>query len=163
MAQSGADDAQQSPTKKNVALAKQKLPPPKLQLQLEIEAYQRVLKKLEKERKNASDDALISIAWNEVHTRQVLYDTLVGTRYIPPPDVASRAEKQALVKLFYAFHGHAWARNNGWIGQPKILKKPEVLLFEAEASLYEGLDLTDVSTGQKAMNVITTVKLEGTS
>lgn len=96
-----------------------------------------------------------------MQTRQKLYDTLVGKAYTTPADVASRIEKQALVKLFHAFHGHAWARNNGWIGQPKILKKPETLLFEAECSLFEGIELTDVGPGQKVVSVVTTVGLEG--
>lgn len=153
-----------SPSKSaQIPLAKQKLPPPKLQLQLEIEAYQRQIAKLEKDKKNAADEALISIALNEVQTRKVLYDTLVGMKYASPSEVFNRIEKQALVRLFLGFHGHAWARNAGWVGQPKVLKKPETLLFEGESSVFEGVELSDVGLNQKVVNVVTTLNLEGST
>jgi hypothetical protein len=148
---------------KQPALAKQKLPPPQLQLQLEIEAYGRIISKVEKDNKrSAAEDSTLSIALNEVQVRKNLYDTLMGAKYEIPPEVSSRIEKQALVRMFNAFHGHAWARNAGWIGQPKVLKKPEVLLFEAESSVFEGVELTDVSlNNKKSVNVVTTIRFEG--
>ena len=156
---SQAKDGSSSPSKQ-LPISKQKIPPPRLQLQLEIEAYNRIIKRLEKEKKSAGDEAQISINWNEVATRKILYDTLVGAAYTTPAEL-SRLQKMALVKTFTALHGHAWSRKNGWVGQPKILKKPEVLLFEAESSLFEGIEVIDVGLGQKTSFVVSTVRLEG--
>lgn len=140
-------------------LANLKLPPPKRQLAMEIESFSRNIKKLEKEGRK-KDDANISIMLNEVSTRMNLYDQQVGFRYIAPPD-AQRTEKLALSKIFTGLQGHSWSRKLGWVGQPKVVKRPEVMVFEAEASLYEGVQMAEIAVGASTVFTVTGLSLSG--
>ncbi len=99
------------------SLAAQKLPPPKRQLALEIQSFERIIRNLEKEKKK--DETTISIMWNEISTRMGLFDQIAGRRYTPPLEVA-RIQKIALTKFFLATGGHAWSNKLGWVGQPKV-------------------------------------------
>jgi len=114
------------------------VPPPSLQyLNLEIEAYEKGMKRAELAGGKKAQDS--SILWMEMMTRKDTFRTATGKGHESAPDV-SRKEKYALSKLFLSLKGSEWNRKNGWIGMPKTNTRPELVLFEGSATLFEGVE-----------------------
>ena len=115
------------------------LPPPlpKL-LKLEVEAYEKMEKAMERAGYSKSDTALIFM---EVAVRKDLYRVGTGAGYEHPLEMQNSGEKVALIKLFNSLKGHRWTRKFGWVGQGKTSSQPEVRVFAGSSSLYEGLSV----------------------
>ncbi len=111
------------------------LPPPARVIQMETENYERILKEEKAKGRKKTD---LNIMFMEVVARKDLYRVATGVGYEPPIEV-TRSQKNSLIKVFYALQGFAWKRNFGWVGQDRSLSKPEVRMFEAEASLFDGV------------------------
>lgn len=113
-------------------------------IRAEIEQYGRLIREME--RRGGSKEQT-SLLWMEIATRKDLYRVLTGETYEPPLD-ASRNDKVPLTKLFQALSGYSWARNEGWVGQEKTLLRPAIGIFEAEASLFDGVTISKFGTGK---------------
>lgn len=114
-------------------------PPPSLEiLQLEVDGFERAIKIMDQAGKKGEQTAML---WMEVATRKDKYRTASAKSYESTSD-ANRREKAALVATFTALQGFEWNRKFGWMGLLKSVAKPEVSLFEASASLFEGVETT---------------------
>ena len=114
-------------------------PPPARLLKLEVEAYERMEKAMERAGYSKSDTASIFM---EVAVRKDQYRIGTGLGYESPLEMQNGNEKVALIKLFNALQGHRWTKKFGWVGQGKNSSQPEVRVFAGSSSLYEGLAVT---------------------
>lgn len=129
-------------------------PPPSLEvLQLEVDGFEKAIKVMEQQGLKGEQTAM---AWMEVATRKDQYRIASAKSYENTSD-ANRREKAALVATFTALHGFEWNRKFGWMGLLKSVSKPEVAVFEASASLFEGVETTRLMQH----SLVTGVKLPG--
>lgn len=134
------------------------VPPSKRILQLETGSYERILKEQERKGLKISDLEQLRL---ELYSRKDQYRIGTGDAYEHPFDV-TRIEKQNLIGIFRGLRGSSWNHNEGWIGQDKTMTKQEIKVFEAEASLYHGIEiatlgaLSDISSA-----VVSSIVLPG--
>ena len=106
------------------------------QLALEAENLEKRIKAGEKS--GNVPKAELTMMWMDTVTKKDLIKNNSGIAYEPPLDV-TRNEKAVLVKLFKDLAGFSWSRNFGWIGQGLAKGRLEIEVFEASASLYDGI------------------------
>ena len=71
------------------------------------------------------------------HTRRFRLGN--ATTYEAPPE-ATRSDKESLKRIFDGMNGMKWNRKFGWQGQDKTMTSPEIRVFAASASLFQGVE-----------------------
>ena len=126
------------------------LPPPSRHLIMEIESYQRMIKKL-KQKKNEAYLDEINFCKGEIVLRMDLYEHATGKQYDKYADIGGE-EKVMATKVFESFQGHSWKQKFGWVGQPKSAVRPLVKTYEAEAGLFDGVDTSRLNADNSVLN-----------
>jgi Leucine-rich repeat (LRR) protein len=132
------------------------LPPPVYNLlQLEVEAYDRLEKAMERAGYPKSDTASIFM---EVAVRKDQFRIALGKGFENSLECSNNFEKMGLKKLFQALRGDSWTKKFGWIGQAKTAQQPEVRMFAASTSLFEGVTVARIID---SVGMMTEINLEG--
>jgi hypothetical protein len=111
-------------------------------LSMEIESYYRQIHEIESKGQAAYHEEDLTIYKAEISLRIDLYRLSSGNAYERIADVA-RGDKAAAVKLFQDLGGDGWKDKFGWIGQNKTTVRPEIPMFDAEASLFDGIQSSE--------------------
>lgn len=130
-------------------------PPHPFLLQLETEAYEKLEHAMERAGYSKSDTALIFM---EIAMRKDQFRIALGKGFENPLEGQNSFEKASLKKLFNALRGHSWTKKFGWTGLTKTSQTPEVRMFAASSSLYEGVSLARIFEN---VGIMTAIELDG--
>ena len=130
-------------------------PPHPLVLQLETEAYERLEHTMERAGYSKADTALIFM---EVAMRKDQYRIALGKGFENPLEGQNNFEKMALKKIFNALKGNNWTKKFGWTGLTKTAQTPEIRMFAASSSLFDGIAMARIFEN---VGVMTGIELDG--
>lgn len=130
-------------------------PPHFLVLQLETEAYEKLERAMERSGYSKADTALVFM---EVAMRKDQYRIALGKGFESPLEGQNNFEKMALKKIFNALKGHSWTDKFGWTGLMKTSQTPEIRMFAASSSLFDGVSMARIFEN---VGVMTGIELEG--
>jgi hypothetical protein len=136
----------------------QNMPPPKEQLQLDIERLRRTAEAAEA---SGVKRELLRDMWLVLAEKKDIFRNLTSLTYDVPLDVIP-ADKKILKTLFDQLKGSWWDKKFGWAGQAKTTSQPDTPPCDAEAQLYNGLKTRKLwSTDDKAAAIVTGFNMTG--
>jgi hypothetical protein len=120
----------------------------------DIAAYERKIKRLEKENALKAD---ITMVWMEIVTKKTVFKQLTSILYDAILDVR-RMERDLVKRLFVGLGGFAWKNVHGWVGQGQTLTREGINVLENPVCLYEGISVERIKPDEAA---ITAIELPG--
>lgn len=123
---------------------------PVRQVLSDIAAYERRIKRMERENATKAD---ITMVWMEIVTKKTIFKQLTSILYDAIFDVR-RIERDVLKRFFIDLGGFAWKNVQGWVGQGQTLTREGINVLENPVCLYSGIHVERVRPEDAAILAI---------
>lgn len=120
---------------------------PVRQVLADIAAYERKIKRMEKENAAKND---ITMIWMEIVTKKTIFKQLTSILYDSILDVR-RIEKDVLKRFFLGLGGFAWKNVQGWVGQGPTLTREGINVLESPVCLFTNVQVERLKPDEAAV------------